>query len=126
MTLRNLTTIATVMLATGLMASGASAQSRSGGRQGPNGHGYTYNVSKTGSTVTGSVETNGGYGATVNHSGSTGANGVHSATTNVTTNNGSSLTTHTTAYNGVVAGTATATGPNGQTVKGGGAIYLPN
>ena len=121
---RKLTLTLGLILATAI-AGGAAAQTRSGGRQGPNGHGYTYNVTKSGSTVTGSVETNAGYGGTVNHTGGVSANGVRTGTTTVTTNNGSSLTTHAAAYNGAAAGTVSATGPNGQTVKGGGAIYVP-
>ena len=50
---------------------------------------------------------------------------MRSGYSNVTTNNGSSVSTHAYGKNGYAAGTVTATGPNGQTVSGGGAVYVP-
>jgi hypothetical protein len=118
-------TLAVALAALCAVATDAAAQSRSGGRQGPNGRGYTYSVTRDGKSVTGSVETNKGYGATLNHSGETGAHGVQYGSTTVTTNNGSSLVTQSARGGGVVAGTATITGPDGQSATRGGAIYVP-
>ncbi len=116
--------LAVAALAASASAS-ASAQNYSGGRQGPNGHGYSYDVNKTGSTVTGSVQTNGGYGASVNHTGGVNAYGARVGTTTVSTNNGTSVTTRAAAKNGAAVGTVTATGPAGKTAHAGGAVYIP-
>lgn len=115
---------AAVAIVAGFAAT-ASAQTYSGGRQGAKGRGYSYTATKTGSTVTGSVQTNGGYGATASHMSYTNAYGVRTGYSNVTTNNGSSVSTHADDKNGYAAGTVTATGPNGQTATRGGAIYVP-
>ncbi len=113
-------------LAFAALAASASAQTHSGGRQGPNGHGYSYNVNKTGSTVSGSVQTNGGYGAAVNHTGGVNAYGARVGTTTVSTNNGTSVTTRAAAKNGLAGGAVSATGPAGKTVHAGGAVYIPH
>ena len=115
---------AAVAIVAGFAAT-ASAQTYSGGRQGARGRGYSYTATKTGSTVTGSVQTNGGYGATASHTGYTNAYGVRTGYSNVTTNNGSSVSTHAYGKNGYAAGTVSATGPNGQTATRSGAIYVP-
>jgi hypothetical protein len=112
-------------LALGALSTEAAAQTRSGGRQGPNGRGYAYSVTRSDGSVTGEVETNKGYGATVSHTGSVGPYGVYHGASTVTTNNGSTVTTQSAAgYHGA-AGTVTVTGPDGQSATRGGAIYVP-
>jgi hypothetical protein len=117
--------ICAALIATAFAAADVSAQTYSGGRQGPRGHGYSYTATRSGSTVTGSVQTNGGYGATGSHTSGVTANGVQTGTSTVTTNNGSTVTTNSYRKDGYVAGAATATGPGGQTVTGGGVVYVP-
>ena len=124
MQFKTLAFAATAIIA-GLAAASASAQTYSGGRQGAHGHGYSYTATQSGSTVVGSVQTNGGYGATASHTGGVNAYGVRSGSSTVTTNNGSSVSTHAYGRNGYSAGTVTATGPNGQTATRSGAIYVP-
>lgn len=113
-------------LAFAALAASASAQTYTGGRQGPNGHGYSYNVNKTGNTVSGSVETNAGYGATATHTGGVNAYGARVGTTNVTTNNGTSVTTRAATKNGAAVGTVSVTSPSGKTAHAGGAVYIPH
>jgi hypothetical protein len=125
MNFRNLAQGAVVIIAAGSFASTAMAQTVSGGRQGQGGRGDSYTATKNGSTITGSVQTNRGRGATLNHTGGVSDSGVRSGATTVTTNNGSSVTTKAAGRNGYVTGTVTATGPNGQTVERSGAAYIP-
>ncbi len=113
-------------LAVGLIAADASAQTVSGGREAPSGRGYNYSATKTGNTTTGSVQTNGGYGATVSHTGGVNAYGARAGTTTVTTNNGTSMTTKSGYAHGVAGGTVAVTSPTGQTVHAGGAVYVPH
>ena len=114
-----------LILASGFAAV-ASAQTVSGGRQGARGRGYSYSYTRSGGTVTGSVQTNKGYGATGTHTGGYNAYGARYGSSSVITNNGSTVNTHSTYTHGVAAGSATVTGPGGQTVQGGGAVYVPN
>ena len=114
-----------VLSAVALGAADASAQTRSGGRQGPNGRGFTYSVTRNGGSASGSLETNQGYGGTFSHSGGQTANGAYVGATTVNTNNGTTVTSHGYVNDGLAAGTVTATGPDGQTVSRGGAVYIP-
>ena len=125
-TVKRIITAGLVLAAAGASVGQASAATKSGGRQGPNCHGYSYTATRTGNNVTGGVQTNGGYGATLNHAGGVNAYGARVGTTSVTSNNGSSVTTHGAAYNGVAGGVVAVTGPDGQTVYGGGAVYVPH
>jgi hypothetical protein len=125
MSIPSKTTAVLAVLVAVAIAQAASAQTYSGGRQGPHGRGYTYNFTRNGGQVTGSVETNRGYGATVSHTGGYNAYGAYRGTSTINTNNGSTITTHGYANDGFAAGTVTATGPGGQTVSRGGAVYVP-
>jgi hypothetical protein len=117
---------AAVLALAALSAAGdAAAQTRSGGRQGPNGRGYTYTVTRGSGSVTGQVETNKGYGATVDHQGSVNAHGVYRGSTTVTANNGATVETQGAYAHGAAAGVVTVTGPEGQSATRGGAVYVP-
>jgi hypothetical protein len=105
---------ATALALAALSAASADAQTRSGGRQGPNGRGFSYTITRSGGSTTGQIETNKGYGATLDHQGSVSSQGVYRGSTTVTTNNGSSLVTQGAYGYGAAAGKATVTGPGGQ------------